>query len=89
MHFTQKVTIEHEYKIGVALLEFVMKFYIGRHLVVKSPRRHFRFLKNVSNSLSVHFGQKVAIEHEYKVTFGLSGTVFEFNIRRHLAEKLL
>ena len=36
VHFGQKVTIEHEYKVGVGLSDSVVKFYIIRHIVVDS-----------------------------------------------------
>ena len=83
MHFKWKVTIEHEYKIGVALLESVMKFHIGRHLAVKSLWRHLK------TPLTVHFGQKVTVEHEYKVGVALPESGLKFHIGRSLAVKLL
>ena len=36
VHFGQKVTIEHEYKVGVGLSESAVKFSVGRHLAVES-----------------------------------------------------
>ncbi len=89
MHFKQKVTIEHKYKIKVALSESVMKFYIGRHLAVKSLWRHFRYYENLNNSWTVHFKQKVTVEHEYKIGVTLLESVVKILIGRHLAVKSL
>ena len=36
VHFGQKVTIEHEYKVVVSLSDSAVKFYIRRHLAVES-----------------------------------------------------
>ena len=36
VHFGQKVTIEHEYKVGVSLSDSAVKFSVGRHLAVES-----------------------------------------------------
>ena len=36
VHFGQKITIEHEYKVGVGLSDSSDKFYIRRHLAVES-----------------------------------------------------
>ena len=36
VHFGQKVTMEHEYKVGVSLSDSAVKFYTGRHLAVES-----------------------------------------------------
>jgi len=35
------VSIEHEYKIGVTLLEYAIINYLKRHPVTKSLSRHF------------------------------------------------
>ena len=36
VHFGQKVTIEHEYKVMVSLSDSAVKFSVGRHLPVES-----------------------------------------------------